>query len=680
MADARTPPSGPPARDPTAPARLLDAAAEVGLRVERAQRELDGLAGTTQRLADAAGVPARERSSQDPEGRPPGGPDPSGGTAPGGSATYSAARAFAIDLAVGGWSRAAIQDQLRQRFGLADPAALVAQVVRARPVASQPPSTAGTWSEPGSPPRPEHRSPPRATPGRPTARAPRPAGEGGHSDESAEAGDSDAEGDLPEGPAGAVPPDAGTTEVAIGDPTAAADGVPDAAEPPSQRGMLHYALQTYGAQVGTAVLALLNVLIVARALGVTGRGEVAFLSAIAFIGTNLWTLGVQEANVNLAGSEPATRPALATNSLILAALFGGVGALLIAGLIVLVPAAGAGVSWALLLVVLVSQPMRVLAVYLQFLIQGDYGFGVTNLTFTLPAIINVAVNGTLAVLGVLSVGAAVVTLVVGQTLATGILVWYVVRRSAGFGRPDVGLARRSLIFGVKSHIGRVMLVANYRIDQWLLGAIAGTKQLGQYSVAVAWAEALYLLPTALSAVQRPTVVRASPREAVRITARVFRWALLITAVMAAGIFVLAPFLCVTIFGEEFRGSVADLRILVFGVFGVVALKQLGNSLTGRNRPIHASLSIACAFVMIIVLDIVLIPEHGALGAAIAAAAAFTVGGLVIAIVFTRTLGGRLRDLVPRPSDISELRLTVRTVLKRRSRSKGVDGGVQAPNA
>jgi len=52
-----TPPKGPPTRDPTAPARLLDAAAEVALRVERAQRQLDGLECATRRLANALGVP-----------------------------------------------------------------------------------------------------------------------------------------------------------------------------------------------------------------------------------------------------------------------------------------------------------------------------------------------------------------------------------------------------------------------------------------------------------------------------------------------------------------------------------------------------------------------------------------------------------------------------------------------
>lgn len=50
------PAAGPPGRDPTAPARLLDAAGEVGLRVERAQRRLDDLSATLDRLAEHASL------------------------------------------------------------------------------------------------------------------------------------------------------------------------------------------------------------------------------------------------------------------------------------------------------------------------------------------------------------------------------------------------------------------------------------------------------------------------------------------------------------------------------------------------------------------------------------------------------------------------------------------------
>lgn len=61
MAPDSAPSPGPPPRDPTAPARLLDAAAEVGLRVERAHRRLDELDIALERLAAAlAGAPTRE--------------------------------------------------------------------------------------------------------------------------------------------------------------------------------------------------------------------------------------------------------------------------------------------------------------------------------------------------------------------------------------------------------------------------------------------------------------------------------------------------------------------------------------------------------------------------------------------------------------------------------------------
>lgn len=53
---ADSPPPGPPPRDPTAPARLLDAAGDVSLRVERAHRHLDDLTAALDRLAMEAGA------------------------------------------------------------------------------------------------------------------------------------------------------------------------------------------------------------------------------------------------------------------------------------------------------------------------------------------------------------------------------------------------------------------------------------------------------------------------------------------------------------------------------------------------------------------------------------------------------------------------------------------------
>jgi O-antigen/teichoic acid export membrane protein len=217
----------------------------------------------------------------------------------------------------------------------------------------------------------------------------------------------------------------------------------------------------------------------------------------------------------------------------------------------------------------------------------------------------------------------------------------------------VALARGTLGFGLKSHIGRVMLLGNYRLDQWILGAIAGAEELGLYSVAVAFAEALFLLPTALSAVQRPELVRASETEAVRRTALVFRYSLVVTLAGALLLVVLAPLFVLTLFGEEFEGSIFQLRILALGAFGIVALKQVGNALTARQLPTRASFGIGFAFVSTIVLDVLLIPPLGAVGAALASSISYTIGGILIVVLFTRALDGHVLDFVPRWGDFPD---------------------------
>jgi O-antigen/teichoic acid export membrane protein len=136
-------------------------------------------------------------------------------------------------------------------------------------------------------------------------------------------------------------------------------------------------------------------------------------------------------------------------------------------------------------------------------------------------------------------------------------------------------------------------------------------------------------------------------------------------VLAIGMVALAPLLCVGVFGEEFRDSIAMMRILILGAFGIVALKLLGNALTAQRKPMLETGAAAVAFVVILALDIALIPAHGGLGAAIASAVAYSVGGIAVALIFTRALHGRLRDLVPRRRDLVWLR---RRVLARPARA------------
>jgi O-antigen/teichoic acid export membrane protein len=415
------------------------------------------------------------------------------------------------------------------------------------------------------------------------------------------------------------------------------------------------ALATYSTNVAAAALSLGNVLVTAWALGAVGRGEVAFLTTIAYLTSQVAALGIQQANVNLAGRAPELTRALLGTSIALSALVGAAAAGVVAVAIALVPAIGGDVATPLLALALVSVPLLVLQLCVQHLVLAHHGFRAINAAWLLVPVVTCGVNGTLALASALTTGAAVGSWVAGQAIATVLLWRSLVGAFGGPTRPQRALARRMLSFGLRAHGGRVMLLGNYRLDQWIVGSVAGTRELGVYSVAVAWAETLFFLPTALATVQRPYLVRADAVGAARRAAAVLRIALLLTIPLALALIALAPLLCEGLFGEEFAEATGQVRVLALGAFGIVVLKLLGSALTAQGRPLSETAAVGVAFVLILALDVALIPPFGADGAALASTVAYSAGGLAAAVLFIRALPARAGWLVPRPADVRLVR-------------------------
>ncbi len=409
-------------------------------------------------------------------------------------------------------------------------------------------------------------------------------------------------------------------------------------------------MATYGTHLTVSVLSLVSVLIVARTLGATGRGEMAFLVTIATLSAQLALVGIPDANANLAGAHSELRPKLATNSLIFSAVFGLLAAVLVAALADLIPGFTGELDREVVWIALAAIPLGILRWCLNLLVQADYAFVATNVAWLAGPITTVMANGVMALTGDLTVTTAITAWVGGQVLSVSILIGYVATH-AGFGRPSVSVGRRALVFGVKAHLGRTLAVGNTRADQWIVGSLAGSKELGLYSVAVAWAEVIHYLPGVLSMIQRPDLVRAARDKAGEFAARIFRVAAVLGIAITVVLIVAAPILCVTIFGEEFRGSIDDLRVLALSSVGVAAVFLLGNALIAQRKPLQASAAEATALIASIALNLVLVPIWGGLGAAIAATLAFTLGGVTVSVVFSRILHVPLRALVPRGDEL-----------------------------
>jgi Na+-driven multidrug efflux pump len=74
--------------------------------------------------------------------------------------------------------------------------------------------------------------------------------------------------------------------------------------------------------------------------------------------------------------------------------------------------------------------------------------------------------------------------------------------------------------------------------------------------------------------------------------------------------------------------------------------------------------IAVAFAVTLVLDISLIPPWGGLGASVATAVAYSVGGASAAVIFARALNVPLRALTPRLDELPWLWRKLRSLVRR----------------
>ncbi len=438
------------------------------------------------------------------------------------------------------------------------------------------------------------------------------------------------------------------------------DGGPDA---PGQQERHHFsqrALGTYATNVSVAALSLISVLITSWLLGARGRGDIAFWTTTAYLAGQVGALGIGPAVSVLGGRRPDQTGRIASTATIMSVVLGTVAALAAILLVTLVsPEADDAIPTWIKLALASSIPLLILHAALQQLAQAQYRFAVTNTAWLLPPLVNVVVNLGLAAVDRLTVASAVLAWIAGQVLAA-LLLLVTVAGDYGLGRPSRRIAEELLRFGLQSHLARVLLIGNYRLDQWILGALAGSEALGVYSVAVAWSESLFFLPSALASVQRPDLVRLSARRAGRLAAGVFRLAVLLTIPLAAVLVLIAPLLTEGLFGAEFAGAAWQTRVLVIGAFGVAAMKLIGNALTAQRRPLLESAAAGLSFVAMVTLDLLLIPRYGGDGAAVASAIAYLAGGSLAIHLFSRTLDVSPGQLAPSSADIKILRSLIST--------------------
>ena len=212
-----------------------------------------------------------------------------------------------------------------------------------------------------------------------------------------------------------------------------------------------------------------------------------------------------------------------------------------------------------------------------------------------------------------------------------------------WGRPDRALGKEIASYGLRGQVGGLITLLNLRLDFAILGAMAGPAVLGAYAVASKYAELLRLPGTALTWVFYPRMAALGESEAAALARRLIRPTLVGIAAAAIPVALLTSPVMRLLYGAQFGTAVLPARVLLAGMVLAGASGVASAHLYGRGTPGLNSIVLGTGLVITVILDVLLIPPFGALGAAIASTAAYlSTDALLIAVLVRLTGQARAR--------------------------------------
>ena len=434
--------------------------------------------------------------------------------------------------------------------------------------------------------------------------------------------------------------------------------VPTAAAPVSSaddRSIAANASVTFGAQlVGNAGF-LVAALVVAHGLGPEGRGTLAFIIVSALVLARLGGIGIAESTLVFASQRPSLQPRLLSNAVLFALCGGALVGFLAAATLPGVMGITSGLRQTEALLLGVGTVAVAVFDATDHFARGCGRLRERSIVLAAVPWLYALVAAGFFLAGALSVQSAASVWLASNVLGAAALL-AIVLRGIPFGAPSASLVAESIAFGIRAWVGNFATFVNLRIDQIILGLLATHSVLGIYAVAVNGSEVLLYLPTAVATALVPALARQRSSARQEQILGAFKVLLIATLASIALAVLLGPRLLPLVFGPAFEGSVGPFLWMLPGAVGFASTTVFTSALLASRSPGRSSLGPLASLVTGVTLDLLLIPVHGAVGAAVATSSAFIVGGAVALLLYRTQSWFPWSALVPTATDFANLRL------------------------
>jgi O-antigen/teichoic acid export membrane protein len=405
--------------------------------------------------------------------------------------------------------------------------------------------------------------------------------------------------------------------------------------------LLQATTQSIAAGVGGQLLLLISGPLVARILGVEGRGYLAALYVWPGMLAALGTMGIPVACSYFLNSEPGQA----------ARILGAVYRIAIGQAVILTAILGAFLCWwgrgkpeevqFAIYPTLLIIPAGLTQEYALAVLQGNQRYNAFNAMRLLPALLYAICVLVLFLLheNRLSI---VVLIWVSTFLLAGVTTTIVALRQTRIDwniQPD--LRQRIRKFGLHGHIGAIAPVDGLRLDQLAASIFLTPAALGIYVVGYAFTNLPRFISQSAGMVAYPAIAqRQGFGEKERLVWRYF-WGVTLTNFAISAILIIAmPFLVALFFGKKFIASVPIAQILLVGTTFAASRRILVECFRGHGYPQISSLAEVSMYPWLLTGGAVLMWVYGVKGLAIGVTIGYALS-LAVALVIWKRKGASL---------------------------------------
>ncbi len=423
-------------------------------------------------------------------------------------------------------------------------------------------------------------------------------------------------------------------------------------------------LQTLASQVVQSVASIATGILIARGLGPAGQGSYAL--CVAAVGLLSTVVGVGQFEGHILTS--AGRRSLGRVLLIRSLVQG-----LLAAVVLLVlqswwrrglPVGEADSTALLLTAVLLCE---VLALLFRGINLGQHhvtAYNVSTLVQRIIYLVGVVAFGVMRDVRLETVLIAWFGAVALAVAMTGVWIW----RRPGSTVVSWGAVRKgwcpSLVRGMRAlaTIGATLLLL--RTDIYMLGPMLGADAVGQVSVASAFGEYLWYVPSILGSVLFASVAANRGPDTVAKICRASRATAALLAPIVLTLAVAGRAMVAAVYGTAYTQAGTVFVILLPGMFAICLHLVIDSYFAGSGYPPISYLATGGALLLKVTLNLALVPNAGVAGAAVATSIVYVALLTAKVVAFSRETGtpfGRL--FRPRLSDVTDNLLAARSWLR-----------------